>query len=154
MLKILHKGHQISLDQDQTGFTGVVATDTALTVVTKMKAGRVAAIKSDGTATLADGAIANNLDPIGFIINDAAGYFFENVPAIASGKIAVTFGPCVIITDQILTSETFQPGDKLYCGSSGNVGLITKTQPTNARLLGIALSSASSAAPELTIAVL
>lgn len=154
MLKILHKGLQISLDQDQTGFTGVIATDVQLTVVQKMKAGRIAALTSGGLATLADGVVANGLEPIGFIINDAAGYFFENVPAVASGKIAVTFGPCVVISDQILTSETFAPGDKLYAGTSGNVGLITKTQNGSARLLGIALSSASSAAPELTLAVI
>lgn len=155
MLKILHKGLQISLDQDQTGFTGVIATDVALAVVTKMKAGRIAALTSGGLATLADGAVGNGLEPLGFIINDAAGYFFENVPAVASGKIAITFGPCVIISDQILTSETFAPGDKLYSGTSGNVGLITKTSAGGtARLIGIALSSASAAAPELTLAVI
>jgi hypothetical protein len=153
MLQILHKGIQMSIPMDQTGFTGNIATDSVLSVVTKMVGGRVAALTSAGLATLADGASAGGLSALGFIINDAAGYFFENKPALASAMIAITMGPCVIITDQI-ASVTFAIGDPVYAGTSGNVGLVTNVLPTGGRLLGIALSVASSASPALTIAVL
>jgi hypothetical protein len=155
-LQILQKGIQSSIPMDQTGFTGVIATDVALAVVTKMVAGRLAAINtSTGLATLADGTTTNNLEPIGFIINNAAGYFFENVPAYASDLIAVTMGPCVVITDQISPSITFAPGQKVYCDTGSNVGLITNAPGgTGARLIGIAGSAASAASPSLTIFVI
>lgn len=154
MLQILHKGLQISLNLDTSSFTGDVEADAALAYIQELDAGRIAGIDSSGFAQLADGAIANDLEPMGFIINDAAGYFFENKPAIASKKIAITFGNCVIITDQIDPALTFDEGDPLYCGTTGKLGLITNVKPTNARMIGIAMSPASSAAPNLQIAVL
>jgi hypothetical protein len=154
MLQILHKGIQMSLDLDTTSFTGDVEHDAALAYIQGLDAGRIAGINASGYAALADGAIANSIFPIGFIINDAAGYFFENKPAIASKKISVTFGGCVIITDQIDTALTFLPSQYIYAGTSTKVGLITNVQPTNARPIGITLSGASSASPNLTIAVL
>lgn len=154
MLQILHKGLQISLNLDTTSFTGDVETDAALAYIQGLDAGRIAGYDTDGYAQLADGAIANSIRPLGFIINDAAGNFFENKPAIASKMIGITFGNCVIITDQIDTALTFDEGDPIYCGTTTKVGLVTNVQPTNARLLGIAMSTASSAAPNLQIAVL
>jgi hypothetical protein len=154
MLQILHKGIQMSLDLDTTSFTGNAETDSALAYIQALDAGMVAGYDADGYAQLADGAAAGDVTPMGFIINDAAGSFFENKPAIASGKLTITFGNCVIITNKIDTSETFAPKDRLYVGTGAKVGLITKTPPTNARLFGIAMSTASSAAPNLTIAVL
>jgi len=154
MLQVLHKGLQISLDLDTSSFTGDAETDAALAYIQGLDAGRVAGYNVSGYAALADGAIANAILPIGFIINDAAGNFFENKPALASKKIAVTFGNCVVITDQIDTTLTFTPGEKVYVGTSTKVGLITNIQPTNARCIGITMSSATSAAPNLTIAVL
>ena len=154
MLQILHKGLQISLDLDTTDFTGVAETDAALTYIQNLDAGCVAGYDTDGYAQLADGAIANEILPLGFIINDAAGYFFENKPAIASKKIGITFGNCIIVTNKIDTALTFTPGQKLYCGTSTKIGLVTNVAPTNARCIGISMSSASSAAPNLTIAVL
>jgi hypothetical protein len=154
MLQILHKGLQISLDLDITSFTGDVEHDAALDYILGLDAGCIAGYDTDGYAQLADGAIANALEPIGFIINDAAGSFFENKPAIASKKIAVTFGNCIIITDQIDTALTFNEGEPLYCGTTGKLGLVTNSKPTNARMIGIAMCAASSASPNLQIAVL
>ena len=154
MLQILHKGIQMSLDLDTSSFTGDVETDAALTYITGLSAGRIAGYNTSGYAALADGAIANEILPLGFIINDAAGEFFENKPAIASKKIGITFGNCVIVTDAIDTTLTFTPGQKVYAGTSTKVGLVTNVAPTNARCIGITLSSASSASPNLTIAVL
>lgn len=171
MLKILHKGLQISLPMDQTGFTGDIATDAALTVVTKMKAGRlVAQTATTGLLTLADGASAT-LQPIGFLINDAAGAFMENKPAFRSALLGVSVGPQVVITDQIKTSLTFAIGDTIWAGTGGDVGLCVNAKPLNdltaaldgnaapagvtvtlgSRPVGIALSAASSSSPNLKI---
>ncbi len=161
MLKIQHKGIQASIDLNQTGFTGDVAEDSKLAYVQSLKAGRLIAVTPDGAA-LADGDPAEDATAIGFLINDAEGYFYENKPALASGKVAITVGNCVVVTDQIDTAETFAPGDALYAGTGAKAGLVTKTPITDAntaptvvsRQIGIALSAASSASPELTIAVL
>lgn len=154
MLQILHKGLQISLNLDVSSFTGNIETDAALSYIQGLDAGCLAGYDTDGYAQLADGAVANAIRPIGFIINDAAGNFFENKPALASKKIAVTLGNCVVISNKIDTAITFDEGDPVYCGTSTKVGLLTNVAPTGARLLGIAMSTASSAAPNLQIAVL
>lgn len=153
MLQILHKGLQISLDIDTTSLTGVIETDVALDYIVGLKAGMVAGYDANGYAQLADGAAAGDVTPMGFLINDAAGAYFENVPALAAKKVAITFGNCVVVTNKIDTTETFAPKDRLYVGTGAKVGLITKTAPTGARLFGIAMSAASSASPNLTIAV-
>jgi hypothetical protein len=150
-LQILQKGTQISLDMDQTGFTGDITSDSQLPVVTKMVAGRLVAIGPTG-ATLADGqSTGTGLEPVGWIINDAAGYFFENKPAFASGKIGVVMGPAMLVSDQIDTTKTFNLGDRLYAGTGAALGLLTNAPgTTGARLLGIAASVASAASPNLT----
>jgi hypothetical protein len=156
MLKILHKGIQANLDLDTSGFSGVIEDDQQSDYIQGLAGGRIVALDSDGKAQLADGLPGETLEPIGFLINDAAGYYFENVPALASLKVAVTFGNCVIITDQIETGDTFAPGNLVYCGTTGvgdGVGLVSKVQAAGATLLGIAGSAAASASPELLIYV-
>lgn len=154
MLKILRKGMQVNAPLDQTGFTGDPTKDAALAVVTAIKSGRVAAIGASGVK-LANTADGTEDEFVGFIINDAAGNAWENQPALASGIVPLAAGPCVVITDQIVTTETFAKGDKLYVAGGDNKGLVTKTPETggNQRLLGIALSAASASAPELEILV-
>ena len=153
MLSILHKGIHISLDIDTTNFTGDVEADSNLAYIQGLKAGRVAALDALGKVCLADGVLANALAPIGFIVNDAAGYFMLNKPAIASKECAVTFSPCVVITDQIDTTQNFVPGQKLYAGTAAKLGLVTNQPGAGAVAIGIAKSSASSAQPQLTILV-
>jgi len=151
-LQILHKGQQISLAIDTSGFTGDPATDSAS--LSAYVGGKVAGVNSaTGFAALADGAAAGTVYPIGFIINDASGYFYENMPAVASGMIAVTHGNCVVVTDQLKSGITFTAGEVVYCGTGADAGLITNVAPTGATPLGIALSGASGAGAELTIAV-
>lgn len=155
MLKILHKGIQYSAPLDTTGFTGDTSVDSALASVTKLVSGRLATLGANG-ADLANAAEGDVF--AGFIINDAAGYFMENKPALASGLVPLSVGPQVVVTDQIVSSETFAIGDVLYIGSAANAGKVTKTLPTgagvNAKSIGIAGSTASAAAPELTVIVL
>lgn len=155
MLQILHKGIQISLDLDTTDFTGDTEHDAALAYIQGLDAGMFGGIDANGYAQLADGDPAGDVTPLGFLINDAAGYFFENKPALASKMVAITFGNCVVVTDKIDTALTFAPKDLLYVGTGAKIGLITNVAPDAAsRCIGVALSSASLATPNLTIAVL
>lgn len=155
MLSILHKGIQYNAPLDKTGFTGDVAHDAALASVTALVSGRIATLTATGVALAdaSDGDIA-----AGFIINDAAGYFMENKPALASGLIPLSVGNQVVVTDQIVTSETFAIGDLLYIGSDANAGLVTKTVPVgndaNKNPIGVAGSTASASSPALTVIVL
>ena len=153
MLQILHDGIHANLDIDTTNFTGDVETDSQLAYVLGLVGGRLVAVDSSGKVQLADGADANDLRAIGFVINDAAGYFFMNKPAIASLKVPVVFGNAVVITDQIDPAITFAPGEKLYCGTTGKLGLITNVAAAGAALVGYAGSAASAASPELLIYV-
>jgi len=154
MLQILHKGPQISIPQDQTGFTGNLQTDLALAVVTKMVAGKIVGIcvtdttqGAIGYAGLVDGLDAANSKclPIGVLINDAAGYFFENPAAYASGMLAVLKGPAMIITDQWLAGQTFVAGTPVYAGASGLFTATPTSTPygegTAGQPIGIAMNA-------------
>jgi len=154
MLEIRHRGINVNLDIDQDGFTGDVEVDAALAYVVSLKAGRIAGLDSDGYVQLADGSADSasvQQIPMGFIINDAAGYFYENKPALASKKVPVIMGNCLIVTDQIDTTLTFTPNDVLYVGTGATAGLVTNVPSTSGYVIGVAGSSASSAAPELLI---
>lgn len=168
MLKILHKGIQPSMALDTSELSGVLEADVVLPYILNLKGGRLISMDSDGNAQLADGDPAAGLEAIGFLINDAAGYFYENKPAFASGKLSHTFGNTVVITDQIDPDVTFVPGEKLYAGTGAKIGLVTNVPPSTLTLaegtpntvatvasksIGIAGSSASSASPELTVLV-
>lgn len=141
MLLIHHKGIHISLPLDTSAFTGDVETDSKLAYVTGLEAGKMAAVDSNGKIQLADGIPANALLPLGFIINDAAGYFFMNKPALAGKEVAITHSPCMISTDKVKTGETFTIGQKVYCGTGGDAGLLVATAPDGtSKAIGIALS--------------
>lgn len=153
MLKILFKGIQPSLDLDLANAPGGLLEDeiggATRTYLEALKGGRLCAIGSNGKAKLCDGAADQ---PIGFIINDCLGGFYENKPAYASGKLASTYGETVVITDQIDTALTFAPGEKLYAGTGAKTGLVTNVSPgAGAVVIGVAASAASAAAPELKI---
>ena len=141
MLLIHHKGIHVSLDLDTTSFTGDVEHDAALTYVTGLTAGRMAGIASTGKVQLGDGDPANGLHALGFIVNDAKGAFFMNKPAIASKEVAITFSPCMISTDQVPSGFSCTIGQKLYCGTGANVGLVVASAPAGtSRPIGIAMS--------------
>jgi hypothetical protein len=152
MLNILYKGINFNAPLDTTGFIGDASVDSALASVTALVSGRLATIRPAGVH-LADSA--NNDQFVGFIINDAAGYFFENKPALASGIVPLSVGPQGVTTDQIDTTKTFAVGDKLYIGNGATAGLVTNVVPGsgNTAVIGIATSTASAAAPELGILV-
>ena len=145
MLIVDHSGIQLSLNLDTSSFTGDVETDVELAYIQGLKAGRLVTVDASGYAQLADGAAG---EPVGWLLNDAAGAFFENKPAIASEKVASTFGNAVLTTDQIDTALTFAPGDLLWAGTGAKVGLVTNVDPGGSRAVGIAGSAASLAAAD------
>ena len=153
MLTILHKGIQANLVLNPTGMTGDIAHDSALAYITGLDAGVLVGIDTSGYVKLADGDVDGTwIEPIGFLVRDAAGYFYENKPALASMRAAVTFGACVVVTDKIDTALTFNQGQRLYCGTGAKAGLITNVAPDAvARIIGIAGSDASLASPSLTV---
>ncbi|MFA5071246.1 MAG: hypothetical protein WC511_02635 [Candidatus Pacearchaeota archaeon] len=143
MLLIHHKGIHINLDLDTTDFNGDLDHDSQLTYVQGLKAGRVAALDANGKVVLADGLAASAKAPIGFIVNDAAGYFMMNKPAIASKISPVTFSPCVISTTEFDATKTYTAGQKLYVDTGANVGLVTNVAPVGAKAIGISLGAAA-----------
>lgn len=155
MLAFQHKGRTVNMPLNVSGLTGDAVVDSASTYIQGLVAGRVVALTSTGIA-LADSVVVTPMQPLGFLLNDAAGYFYENKPALASGLVSVTRGPeNVVITDQIDTTLTFAVGDLLYVSTGAKAGLITNVKPTGANsnpvVVGQASSTASVSAPQLTV---
>lgn len=153
MLAYQHKGRTVNMPLNVSGLTGDAQVDSSSLYIQGLVGGRFVALTPQGVA-LADSQTA--MQPLGFLVNDAAGYFFENKPALASGLVSVTRGPeNVVITDQIDTSLTFNVGDLLYVGTGPKAGLITNVKPTggsaNPVCIGQASSTASVSAPQLTV---
>jgi hypothetical protein len=150
-LAFVHKGRTINLPLDVTTLSGNVQTDSTNAYIVSLVAGKVVMLGTNGVE-LCDG---NTMTPIGFLVNNAAGYFFENIPALASGFVSVARGPeNVVQTDQIDTTLTFNQGDLLYAGTGAKAGLVTNVSPGGiARLLGIALTPASASSTLLTVAL-
>jgi len=159
MLQILHKGSQISLPLNPALDTmlvdGIVYSDSVPAYLAQFVGGKVVTMEADGYVALCDGADSTKRC-LGFVIDDAAGSFFENKPAVASGQLGIaSLGFGEVITDQINTTKTFKPGDLLYADTGANAGLVTNATPATgsnvAQVIGIAGSAASLAAPSLTI---
>lgn len=108
-----------------SNLAGDLGTVRASTAIQALKGGRLATIGADGYVKLA----VDGDSKAGFIINDAAGYEFENAPAIASGKLTLLVAGGLVETDQVV-EDNIKAGDKLYIGTGGNAGLLTKVDPT------------------------
>lgn len=105
----------------------------------EFKAGRVAQVGADGYVALATASTASPY--AGVIVNDAAGYEFENAPAIASGKIPLLVGGGLVETDQVVETD-IAAGDALYVGANGQ---LTKVKATDAVQVAVARSANSAA---------
>ena len=94
MLKILYIQGTIdgTFPLDPTELTGDAVADRSLAYVTKFKAGSIVKIGADGYIALA----ADKDLGVGILVNDAAGYDFENIPALASGMAPAIIGGCVV----------------------------------------------------------
>lgn len=141
MLNILHKGLQASLPVDMSkanySVGGVLDLATAVSTdyIQSLIAGRLVCQDVNGFVSLCDGKTSN---PLGFLVLDAKGGFFGNIPALAGGMVSHTFGNTVIRTDQIVSTDSFKVGDKVYAGTGDSVGLVTNVAPAaGAHVVGV-----------------
>lgn len=157
MININHKGPQVSLSLDTTGFTRDILVNSKLAYVQNLKAGRVVELDSSGKLQLSDtGNTANR--PLGLLLNDAQGEDYGNRPALAESShlMAVAFGPFQAVTDQIDTALTFANGDPIYASRGAKVGQITNLQASGATatfgaLLGLTVTPVAGAVGNFTL---
>lgn len=157
MLKIMHKGIQMSgpLDPALVAGTGVLWAPNTDAAFRQLIGGRLVAKDANGHIVPADG-VSHNGKVLGFLVDDAAGAYFENQPALATGTVAFTWGPMVGETDQITDGITIKVGDALYADTGANAGKITNVAPTLGQgevavSIGIADSEAGPSNPLLTV---
>lgn len=114
-----------------------------------LKAGKIVTVDSDGFVKLCDGAVEA---PIGVLARNFIEFDLGSNSTPGDQGIAVMLGDGVFETDQIVTTESFVPGDLVYAGTGANIGLFTKTSPAaTAMAVGICRSTASAAAPTLKV---
>ena len=83
---------------------------------------------------------------VGLFLNNAAGAPFENAPAVASGKVAVTQKQASVGTDYYDKGVTFAIGDKLYSNADG---FLTNVTSANGQVIGVCTKVPSAADPIL-----
>jgi len=132
MLKIHYINGSIdgTIALDPAQLTGDVNIDRSSAYVQQFVGGSVVAIGSDGYIKLAEDGDAG----VGVLVNDVAGYSFENTPALASGKAPAIIGGCVADTDRVKETDIV-PGDLLYVGTGSDAGLLTKVKPQELTLV-------------------
>lgn len=122
MLKILYVQGTIdgTIPLDPAELTGDAVADRSLPYVTALTAGKMVKIHTDGYIAVA----ADGDQDIGILVNDVAGYDFENIPALASGMAPAIIGGCIVETDAVLDAD-LTPGLPLYVVA----GVLQKTDP-------------------------
>jgi len=125
MLDIQHKGLVGNFPLDQSTLSGVATADVNTPYIQSLLGGKVVSVSPTGLK-LADGSLDSVL---GFLVLDAAGYPYENVPSLASGVAAVTLGNQVVLTDQVVAGLTILAGEPLYAATGANAGLLTNVAP-------------------------
>lgn len=132
-----------TLELNPTLLTDDVVTFQQNGTIQSLKAGVLVTVGNDGYVRLAvDGDLH-----AGFLVNDAAGYSFENVPALASGRVSAMFGGGVVDTDQVIEND-IKPGNKLWIGANGK---LTKVDPSTGDHVAIARTANSP--DDLTVTV-
>lgn len=107
------------------------------TYIQSLKPGVVVGMSSDGYIKPAGTA---DIVPLGFLVNDAAGYANQNVNARANGLVAVLTGNGnQFVTDNVANTD-ITPGAKLYADSKG---VLTTTEGTDAVAVAVSLSQNS-----------
>ena len=140
MLNIIYINGSIdgTVELDPAQLTGDLQTDVASAYIRGLSMGRLASFDANGYAKLAeDGDMM-----YGVLVNNATGGNYENVPAIASGKVAMLIGGCVVETDQIVDNNVV-PGDPLYIATGANAGLLTKVDPGSGNAVAYARTANS-----------
>lgn len=150
-LEILNdvSGARINVDLDAAELTGTIDEVRAGAYIQGLVAGACVGVDSDGYLQLASGDTTDNILPLGLLVLDAASTYADSLPALGAQKMAVLGGPALVESNNIESGITFAPGDSVYC--SDTVGKLTNVAPSNSfGRIGVALSSASASAPELT----
>lgn len=144
MLKILYIQGTIdgTFPLDPTELTGDAVADRSLAYVTKFKAGSIVKIGADGYIALA----ADKDLGVGILVNDAAGYDFENIPALASGMAPAIIGGCVVETDNVADTD-LTAGIPLYVVA----GVLQKTDPGTG--IPVALTRSANSASDKTVRI-
>ena len=106
--------------------------------ITTLKAGMVVAQNSSGNIVPCDGA---TMEPLGLLINDAAGNAYESSSAVGSGKAPYVCGNGVyeVDADGYNAAEVggaFVVGAKLFAGTGATEGLLTCTDPVGGAGVG------------------
>lgn len=117
MLKILYifGAKDGTLKLDPALLTSGVVEFQAQAEIQALKGGRLVMLDANGFVVPADDAGAAFA---GILVNDAAGYDFENVPALASGQVTALFGGGIVETDQVVQDDVVSGAD-LYIGAGG-----------------------------------
>ena len=129
MLNIIYINGSIdgTVELDPSQLTGDLSADRISAYVQGLSMGKMASFDTNGYAKLAeDGDLM-----YGVLVNNAAGADYENVPALASGKVSMLIGGSVVETDAVVENDLV-PGDKLYLAPTANKGKLTKTNPGTA----------------------
>lgn len=113
--------------------------------VLKLTSGIVVTVDTDGSVKPAGGSSSDKA--IGFLLLSAAGNDLENIPAYASGRVAVSAGNGALYRTDNVADNNIAAGDALYAGANG---VITKNQGTLTTVVGVALTGNSSADKTIT----
>lgn len=103
--------------------------------ILKLKAGTIVTVDASGAVKPAE----PGEKAIGFLLLDARGYDYENIPAYASGLVAVVCAVSQCSTNNVL-EDNIVPGDKLSISAGG---VISKAGNAEKDLVGIALTANS-----------
>lgn len=147
-LDIVYKGtYAVSLPINPDWFKGNIEEDCRGEELSNFQVGVFVTIGEDGYAKLADGATA--IAPKA-LVQAAQGYLWENMPTLASKKIAAIGAPCMIRTQQVVENN-IKPGTPIYLGTGDKAGMCTSTKGTSTCLLGICVEGNSADDETITI---
>lgn len=149
-LRVIHSGLRVGQKvKDLEAFNGFYDPTNSIKNAyhASLIAGIICSLDANGFLKPCDGATEN---PIGILFNSFNEYDLGSNTTVADGGLMVFQGAFVVETDQIVTTLTYAPGDKLYAGTGANVGKITNVAPAaTAKVIGIATSIASASNPKL-----
>jgi len=136
MFKIMYETVRQNLPIDVSAFIGDTQAFLQDANIIALKEGLAVSLDANGNVALAgaSGVVA------GWLVQDASGLFHENPAALAAGRVAVTNGPVIAVTDQVASGLlTAAIGSAVSVGSdakltNGSGVAVGYLQATNATL--------------------
>lgn len=146
MFKQDHGGIQLNLPLDdklnEGSLPATIQEQVETAYIQSLVAGKVIGIDADGYVQLSNGT---TIKPLGILINDAKGGFYENIPALGSRKVSIMLGTAVVRSNQT-AAVTFQAGDDIYVDT---VGVLTNVALGTEDPIGTALADCAGSGAEL-----